>query len=90
MGLIRDRLFVLYLPVNMLLCALLFLPWAKRRETVCGLLGRWRDEGAGWQRVIGRRLCPALDWAFHRNWDDCRAIYRMEKEARDILYPPRS
>lgn len=86
---IRDRLFVLYLPFNMLVCAVLFLPWCRRRETVCGLLGRWRDTGTGWQRTIARPACPWLDRLFHRNWDHCRDIWRMEEEARNVLYPPR-
>lgn len=86
---VLERLFVVYLACNQLLCALLFLPWAKRRETVCGLLGRWRETGQPWQRAIAEPLCPWLDRLFHRNWDQCRDIWRMEEEARRALYPPR-
>lgn len=84
----RDRLFVVYIACNQLVCALVFLPWARRRETVCGLMGRWREEGNRWQACLGSLLCPYLDWVFHRNWDQCRDIWRMEEEARDVLYPP--
>lgn len=86
---IRDRLFVLYIACNMLVCVVLFLPWCRRRETICGLMGRWRETGGPWQAAIGRALCPWLDRLFHVDWDNCEEIWRMEEEARRILYPPR-
>lgn len=75
-------LFVLYVAANMLLCALLFSPWALPRETVSGLLGRYSGTNA--LARIGAACVNLLYW-WHP--DHCRDIARIEAEARKVLYP---
>jgi hypothetical protein len=80
---IRRITFVIYIAVNMLVCATVLAPWALPRETVSGLCGRLALSGS----LIGR-LCAALIDTLH--WwevDHCRQVAREEREARRTLYP---
>ena len=76
MGLKRSALcqvFTVYVATNMMVCALLFAPWALPRETVSGLLGRWKC-GKG---RIKRPFAVGASWVVDR-------IYFWE---RRMLYP---
>jgi hypothetical protein len=66
----------------MLVCAVLFAPWALPRETVSGLLGRYAPTN---------RLAQLGAWVVDRiyYWHPahCWDIARIEAEARKVLYP---
>lgn len=84
---VKRGAFVLYLVSNMTICAVVFMPWALPRETVSGLLGRWRDTESGWKARVARALCPVIDRIYFWEPDHCRYVYRLEEQAREILYP---
>lgn len=69
---------------NQLLAAVLFFPWIKPRETVCGLMGRWAA-GTGRKARFAQQVGPALERAFHKH-ETCDEIYRKEEAARGVLY----
>lgn len=75
-------LFVLYVALNMLLCAALFAPWALPRETVSGLLGRYAEA-----HVLARIAAACVDLVYWWHPDHCRDIARIEARAREVLYP---
>jgi hypothetical protein len=81
------QLFVLYVAANMALCAIVFAPWALPRETVSGLLGRWKVRKTGWRR----RFAVAASWVVDRIYfwepNHCVAVYLCEHDARAVLYP---
>lgn len=85
MGFLRQ-VFALYVAVNMLACALLFFPWAKKRETISGLLGRWQVEEEGVRQAVGYGFGWFVDRLYYWDADHCRAIYRQERAARQALY----
>lgn len=85
--LIVCQLFVLYVAVNMALCALLFAPWAKPRETISGLLGRWEINERGVRYWIGRVGSTVVDLIYFWEPDHCKEVYLIEHEARALLYP---
>lgn len=80
----NSRLFALVVALNQLVAAILFFPWIKPRETVCGLMGRW-SECQGVRGAIGKRVCPVLEFVFHKE-ESCIEIYRQEEQSREILY----
>lgn len=84
---LKASAFTLYVATNMSVCAIVFMPWAKPRETVSGLLGRWRDTESGWKRAFALRACPVVDWLYWWDADHCREVFRLENDARRILYP---
>lgn len=86
-GRIVSALFVIYLGCNMLLCAVLFAPWALPRETISGLMGRWASTESGRRRKIGKAAAMVIDIIHHWEPDHCRLTYRLEKAAREKLYP---
>ncbi|MGE4340361.1 MAG: hypothetical protein AB7E55_31085 [Pigmentiphaga sp.] len=79
--------FNLYVSANMLLCAVLFAPWALPRETVSGILGRWLVTDPGRKGRIARVLAAAVDTVYFWEPNHCVEVYRVEKSAREILYP---
>lgn len=81
------RVFVVYVALNMALCAVVFLPWALPRETVSGLLGRWIATEAGTKRFFGLFLGALVDRIYFWEPNHCVEVYRCEHRAREVLYP---
>lgn len=90
MGTLRKvlcQVFSLYVATNMMVCAVLFFPWALPRETVSGLLGRWKTTHAGWRRSFGRIAALLADGIYFWEPNHCVAVYLCEDDARKVLYP---
>jgi hypothetical protein len=87
-GRIGQAVFVLYLAANMATCAIVFAFWAMPRETISGLFGRWRLTERGAKRLIGAAGSLIADVLYFWEPDHCAEVYRIEKRAREILYPP--
>lgn len=83
----KSQAFVLYVATNMALCAVLFAPWALPRETISGLLGRWKVEERRGKRKIGGILSCVVDTIYFWEPDHCVEVYKCERRAREILYP---
>jgi hypothetical protein len=81
------RVFVVYIVLNMAVCAVAFLPWALPRETVSGLLGRWISTERGWKRVVGLLIGAVADRIYFWEPNHCVEVYRCERCAREHLYP---
>jgi len=81
------QLFVVYVAANMAVCALLFAPWALPRETVSGLLGRWKSGAA----PVKRRFALVASWVVDRIYfwepNHCVEVFLAERDARKVLYP---
>src|SRR5690606_2682249 len=89
-GLIRAigrQVFVLYLVVNMALCAVLFVPWALPRETISGLIGRW-VQGAGKKAAFARYAAKVIDRIYFWEPNHCQVTAEQEAEARKALHYP--
>lgn len=86
MGLKRAA-FVLYVSLNMLVCAVVFLPWALPRETISGLLGRWLLTQAGWKLRFARVAVMVVDRIYFWETNHCAEVFLCEDEARRTLYP---
>lgn len=84
-GCAPGRVFNVYVALNMLLCSILFFPWALPRETICGLMGRWLNE-TGRKRDLAKALVPFLDRYFHSSDEPCSRIAEQEARIREILY----
>lgn len=78
--------FYLLVAASMLLCAVVFFPWFKPRETVCGLAGRWAEKETGWKGRIGVVFAGALNALVHRHDETCGEVYVLEEAARAALY----
>ena len=81
---LKKIIYVIYLPVNMLFCALLFALWAQPRETVSGLMGRWLVDGSRWQLKCAVVIAPIID-----GWHEpghCAQTFILEKAMRVALY----
>lgn len=87
MGPIASRAFVVYVNCNMLVCSIVFVAWALPRETVSGLLGRWALTEQGWKRHFAIPGAWLVDRIYFWEPGHCRAVYRLEQEARGVLYP---
>jgi hypothetical protein len=81
------QLFTVYVASNMLLCALLFAPWALPRETISGLLGRWELCERGLKHWFARAASAIVDRIYFWEPDHCTEVYLIEAEARMVLYP---
>lgn len=81
------QVFVIYVSTNMLVCAIVFAPWALPRETVSGLLGRWKSG----RHPARRRFAVGASWVVDRIYwwepNHCVEVYRCESQARAVLYP---
>jgi hypothetical protein len=89
-GLIRAicrQAFVVYVAINMALCSVVFAPWAMPRETISGLLGRWLLTETGIKRAVAVVIGALVDSLYFWEPDHCRETYKIEKRAREILYP---
>jgi len=76
-------LFNLYVALNMLLCAVLFAPWSKPRETTSGFIGR---QVLFEQNKLALPFAYAIDW-LTRDRGHCGDTAFAEAEAYDHLYP---
>ena len=84
---VKRVFFNVYVATNMLICSVLFAPWALPRETVSGLLGRWISTERGVKRWTGLVLGYVVDRLYFWEPDHCVSTYRLECKAREILYP---
>lgn len=71
----------------MLVCAVIFAPWALSRETISGLLGRWRSTEKGWKGRVGTVGSLFVNVLHFWEADHCGDAYRTERRAREVLYP---
>lgn len=71
----------------MALCAVLFAPWALPRETISGILGRWKVEEKRTKRKVAGVVGCVVDTIYFWEPDHCVEIYKCERRAREILYP---
>lgn len=81
------RVFVVYVALNMALCAVAFSPWALPRETVSGFLGRWISTERGVKRWAALLLGALVDYIYFWEPDHCVEVYKCEAKAREVLYP---
>lgn len=84
---LKQRGFVLYVSMNMLVCAIVFMPWALPRETISGLMGRWRLTETGWKARTGVVVGFLIDRVYFWESDHCRDVWECECSARKALYP---
>lgn len=84
---LRCQAFVVYVAANMAVCAIVFAPWALPRETVSGLLGRWKSGHKGVKKAFGKAASVIVDAIYFWEPDHCVAVYRCESDARKVLYP---
>lgn len=84
---IKRIAFNIYLCLNMLLCAVVFAPWALPRETISGFLGRLKASSTGVAKVFGAIGSIIPDAIYFWEPDHCVEVYRVEEKAREILYP---
>lgn len=84
---VKRVAFNIYVACNMLVCSILFAPWALPRETVSGLLGRWISTERGVKRWTGLVLGCVVDRLYFWEPDHCVSTYRLECKAREVLYP---
>ena len=84
---VLARVFVVYIVINMALCAVMFLPWALPRETISGLLGRWISTERGWKRVVGQLFGVIADRIYWWEPNHVVEVYKCEHRAREVLYP---
>ena len=82
----KRIIFTVYVSCNMLVCALLFMPWALPRETISGLLGRWANTEDGWKEKVGFWGSIIVD-RIHMDKLHCELTYRDEQWMRDKFYP---
>jgi hypothetical protein len=81
------QLFMLYVAGNMFVCALVFAPWALPRETVSGLLGRWKSHQRGKRKVFAVVASAVVDRIYFWEPNHCVEVYLCEHQARMVLYP---
>lgn len=79
--------FTVYVATNMAVCALVFAPWALPRETVSGLLGRWKCGHRGLKKAFAVPASWIVDRIYFWEPNHCVMVYRCEAEARKVLYP---
>ena len=80
-------LFVVYVASNMMLCAVIFAPWARPRETISGLLGRWKVENTGPKKWFAVTVSWVVDRIYFWEPNHCVEVYLCEVDARKVLYP---
>jgi len=71
----------------MSVCAILFVPWALPRETVSGLIGRWKCGHRGWKKTFAKYASMLIDRIYFWEPNHCVEVYRCELDARKVLYP---
>lgn len=84
---LRCQAFVVYVATNMAVCAVIFATWALPRETVSGLLGRWKSGRKGLKKAFGKSASVVVDAIYFWEPNHCVEVYKCEAEARKVLYP---
>ena len=84
---IGRQAFVVYVAMNMALCAVLFVPWALPRETISGLIGRWA-QGSGKKAKFAQYAAKVIDRIYFWEPGHCRVTAEQEAEARKALRYP--
>jgi hypothetical protein len=84
---VLDQLFVAYVAVNMTVCAVVFFPFALPRETVSGLLGRWKCGRSGPKESFARVASWIVDRIYFWEPNHCVEVFLCEAQARSVLYP---
>lgn len=81
--------FVVYVATNMMVCAIVFAPWALPRETVSGLLGRWetRLPKRSLRRYFAIVATAIVDRLYFWEPNHCVEVFLCEHDARRVLYP---
>jgi len=79
--------FMVYVATNMFVCAVVFAPWALPRETISGLLGRWKSQRRGKRRVFAIGAAWVVDRIYFWEPNHCVEVYLCEHQARMVLYP---
>lgn len=87
MNWLLARVFVVYVNLNMLVCSLIFFPWARPRETISGLIGRWNSTETGWKRRFAKAARVIVDAIYFWEPRHCEVVHKEETEAHRILYP---
>lgn len=82
-----SRVFVIYVALNMLTCAVLFFPWARPRETVSGLTGRWLNSEKGWKYNFAKCARRVIHMIYFWEPGHCDLVHEVEHEAHMVLYP---
>lgn len=82
----KRVLFNIYVACNMLLCSVLFAPWALPRETISGLLGRWVTTVSGLRQKIGLCLGFLVDRLYFWEPNHVVETFKVEAKAREVLY----
>jgi len=78
---IGRRVFVVYVAVNMALCAVIFVAWALPRETISGLVGRYALEGSR----VAMAVAAVIDFVYFWEPNHCRFTAGQEANARQAL-----
>jgi hypothetical protein len=86
-GVVKRVAFNIYVACNMLVCSIVFAPWALPRETVSGLLGRWASTERGLKRRFGMCAGSVVDVIYFWEPNHCYETFKIERKAREILYP---
>jgi hypothetical protein len=79
--------FMFYVAGNMFFCAIVFAPWALPRETISGLIGRWKTHGRGLRRAFATAAAWLVDRIYFWEPNHCVEVYLCEHQARMVLYP---
>ena len=74
-------MFKIIVALNQLACAVIFFPIAMKRETICGLIGRYTVNG----NKLAEWIAPIIEKWFHKS-ETCQQVYEKEEKAREILY----
>ena len=84
---VLKQSFMVYVAANMAVCAVVFAPWALPRETISGLLGRWKSGHKGLRKSFAKRAAWVVDRIYFWEPNHCVEVYRCELDARKVLYP---
>lgn len=79
---VKRIAFNVYVAVNMALCSILLAPWALPRETISGLLGRYKPSSR-----VAQAFAVVVDALYFWEKDHCVEVALAEARAREILYP---
>ena len=73
----------------MFVCSVVFFPWALPRETVSGILGRWKLNH-GWKKSVALPFSWIVDRIYFWEPNHCVEIAKQELELRQNLYDDQS
>jgi hypothetical protein len=82
-----SQIFVVYVAMNTLVASIVFFWWARPRETISGLIGRWYMTESGWKRKFSRAVCPVVNKLYAWEPNHCVVTHDVEAQAHNVLYP---